>query len=155
MTRVVTLMILVVSAGCVTVPKGEIEDLKPAVEAFHQRARWKDFRGAADLMVEERRGAFLKARDRLKDDKDLFITNFELEDAKVGLNLLVASAVTKISWYRLPSNSEQTATVTSVFVWRGGAWLLESQDDGPFEELKPAPEPAAKPDAGTAKPSGP
>jgi hypothetical protein len=53
---------------------------------------------------------------------------------------LVAKVVTKISWYRLPSTTEKTAVVTSVFVWREGAWKLESQDDGPFEDLLPAPE---------------
>jgi len=139
MKRAVTLGLLVVFTSCVGVKKGEIEDLKPAVEAFHQRVRWKDFRGAADLMIEERRGPFLKARSKLNDDRDLFITNFELEDAKISPDLLAATAVTKISWYRLPSTTENTVTVTSLFVWRDGVWLLESQDEGPFDELKPAP----------------
>lgn len=134
----VTLMALTFS-NCATIPKGEIEDLKPAVRAVHQSFRWKDFRGAAEMMVAERQEAFIKARTRLNDDKDLFITNFELEDAKLSPDLLVAKAVTRISWYRLPSTNEQTATVTSIFVWRDGIWQLESQDDGPFEDLKPAP----------------
>ncbi|MFZ5441520.1 MAG: hypothetical protein ACOZQL_16050 [Myxococcota bacterium] len=141
MTRFVTLAIALGAASCVTVNKGDVDELKPTVEAFHQRARWKDFRGASDLIVEERAGAFIKARSKTNDDRDLFITNFELEDARVATDLLTASVVTKISWYRLPSTTEKTATVTSVFVWRGGAWRLESQDDGPFEELKPAPKP--------------
>lgn len=127
-------------SGCATTPKGELEDLKPAVRAVHQSFRWKDFRGAADLIVAERQEAFIKARLKLNDDQDLFITNFELEDAKLSPDQLIAKVVTKISWYRLPSNTEKSAIVTSVFVWREGAWKLESQDDGPFEELKPAPE---------------
>lgn len=136
--------------GCVTVPKGEVDDLKPAVRAIMQSFRWKDFRGAADMMVPARQEAFLKARKELKDDNDLFITNFELEDAKLSGDMLIAKAVTRISWYRLPSNSEKTATVTNVFVWRGGVWLLESMDDGPFEDLLPdkKPEPPANTDAG-------
>jgi hypothetical protein len=125
-------------AACVTVPKGDPEALKPAVETIHQRFRWKDFRGAADLIVDEKVEAFLKARARLKDDRDLFITNFELEDAKLSPDTLSAKAFTKISWYRLPSTSEQTVLVKNVFVWRNEMWLLESQDEGPFEELKPA-----------------
>lgn len=140
----VTLMALTFS-NCATIPKGEIEDLKPAVRAVHQSFRWKDFRGAAEMMVAERQEAFIKARTRLNDDKDLFITNFELEDAKLSPDLLVAKAVTRISWYRLPSTNEQTATVTSIFVWRDGIWQLESQDDGPFEDLKPAPKKKKQP----------
>ena len=76
---------------------------------------------------------------KLNDDRDLFITNFELEDAKISLDTLSATAVSKLSWYRLPSTSEKTVLITSVFVWRQGTWQLESQDDGPFDELKPAP----------------
>lgn len=125
-------------AGCATVTKGEIEDLKPAIRAVMQSFRWKDFRGAADMMVVERQEAFIKARTKMNDDNDLFITNFELEDAK--LKGLLAKAVTRISWYRLPSTTEKTVTVTSIFVWRDGVWQLESMDDGPFEELKPDPE---------------
>jgi hypothetical protein len=151
MKRAVTLLIVLVAASCVGVKKGEVEELKPAVEAFHQRVRWKDFRGAADLMVEERRAPFIKARAKLKDERDLFITNFELEDAKISADLMAATAVTRISWYRLPSTTEETATVTSLFVWREGTWQLESQDEGPFEELKPAP---IKPRAATAPDAG-
>lgn len=140
MKQAVVALLAFLAASCVTVPKGEIEDLKPAVEAIHQRFRWKDFRGAAELMVLERQEAFIKARSKLDDEKDLFITNFEMEDAKISPDLLTAKAVTRISWYRLPSTTEKSATVTNVFVWRGGLWQLESQDDGPFEELKPEPE---------------
>lgn len=135
----------VVFAGCATVPKGEVEDLKPAVRALYQSFRWKDFRGAAEMMVVERRDGFVKARTKLKDDRDLFITNFELEDAKLSADLLTARAVARLSWYRLPSTTEETATITNVFVWREGVWQLESLDDGPFEELLPTP----KTDAGS------
>ncbi len=129
--------LLIVATGCASVKKGEVEDLKPAIEAFHRRIRWKDFRGAAELMVLERQEAFIKARSKSNDERDLYITNFELEDAKLAPDLLTAKAVTRLSWYRLPSTTEKTATVTSVFVWRDLVWQLESQDDGPFEELKP------------------
>ena len=138
-------------ASCATVPKGEAEDLKPAMRALYQSFRWKDFRGASEMMVAERRDAFVKARTTRKDDRDLFITNFELEDAKLSADMLVARAVARLSWYRLPSSTEETATITNVFVWREGTWQLESQDEGPFEELRPAPAPAkpAVSDAGT------
>lgn len=140
----VPVLLLVACAGLRAKP--DVEELKPAIEAFHQRSRWKDFRGAADLIVPERRSAFIKARTRAGDEKDLFITNFELEDAVVGGEGL-AEVVSRMSWYRLPSNVEKTATLTSVFVWREGKWWLESQDEGPFPDLKPAPPPA--PDAGS------
>ena len=138
-------LLTVLLGSCVTTPKGELEDLKPAIRALHQSFRWKDFRGAAEMMVEEQREAFVKARTKDKDDEDLFITNFELEDAKIAPDMLSAKAFTRISWYRLPSATEKTATVTSVFVWREGVWQLESQEDGPFDDLKPDPKKKKKP----------
>lgn len=142
MTRRVWALAALISTGCVGVKKGELEELKPAVEAFYQRVRWKDFRGAGDLIIAEKRDAFVKARSKDHDERDLFITNFELEDAKVAPDTLSASAVATLSWYRLPSTTEETATITNLFVWRDGAWQLESQDEGPFPELRPAPPPA-------------
>ncbi len=145
MKQTAVALLMLFFSGCATTPKGEIDDLKPTIRAVHQSFRWKDFRGAADMLVAERQDAFIKARLKSNDDQDLFITNFELEDAKISPDQLVAKVVTKISWYRLPSTTEKTAVVTSVFVWREGAWKLESQDDGPFEDLLPAPEKKKEP----------
>ena len=126
------------ACACATVKAPDVEELKPTVEAFNQRVRWKDFRSAADLVVPERREAFVKGRSRLNDERDLFVTDFQLEDAQVQPDTQVARVVSKLSWYRLPSTSEQTATLTSVYAWRDGKWLLESQDAGPFEDLLPS-----------------
>lgn len=130
---------LMVGLGsCVTVKRPDVDGLKPVVEAFHQRVRFKDFRGAADLLVPERREAFIQARDDGHDEKDLFFTNYDLEDAKLSPDQRTATAVSKLGWYRLPSTVEQTATLKSTFVWRQGGWMLESQERGPFKELAPA-----------------
>jgi hypothetical protein len=140
MRRLIVVWALAAS-GCATIRPPDLEELKPAVEAFHQRVRWKDFRAAAELMVPEHRDAFIKARAKLKDEKDLFVTDFQLEDAKLAPDRNVALAVSKLSWYRLPSMTETTATVTSTFVWRENQWMLECQDDGPFDDLRAAPKP--------------
>lgn len=137
MTRLSALMFPVVFFGCATVPKGDLELLKPTIEAFHQAARWKDFHAIGELLVPEKKDAFLKARKAMKDEKDLYITDYELQDAKVSEDLLRASAVSHIKWYRLPSNTEEDSTVTSNWVWKERGWRLDSQDGGPFaSELK-------------------
>jgi hypothetical protein len=138
-------VVILVASGCATVHQPEVDDLKPAIEAFHQRVRWKDFRAAADLIVPERRDSFLRARTKQRDERDLFISDFALDDAKVASTTGTARAVSHMSWYRLPSTTERTETITSVFVWRADAWLLESQIDGPFDDLKPSPEKVAAP----------
>jgi hypothetical protein len=139
--QVFPLLALALFASCATMRnKPDVDELKPTIEAFHQRARWKDFRGAADLIVPERRSSYVKARLTTDDERDLFITDYELEDAKIS-NEGTAEVISKVTWYRLPSASTKTTVVTSVFVWREGRWWLESQDDGPFPELAQAPRP--------------
>jgi len=149
MRRLLPVLLAVVSAACAHVNRPDVDALKPAIENFHKAVRWKDFHTAADLIVPERRVAFIKARLDGNDERDLFITDYELEDAKLEPEATSVTAISRLSWYRLPSASEKTATLTSVFVWRKGAWLLESQQDGPFADLAPAPE-APKPPASEA-----
>ncbi len=146
MLRLPTIAGCLIFAACATLGKPDLEELKPSIESFHQKIRWKDFRAAADLLVPERRESFIKARTRANDDKDLFITDFQLEDAKTSDDQLEAKVVSRVSWYRLPSMTEQTATITNVFVWRERRWELESQDAGPFPDLLGAPPAPATPE---------
>lgn len=147
--RSILSLALFLASSCATVGKPDTEALKPTLEAFARGVRWKEFRGTADLIVPERREAFLKARLKAKDDQDLTISDFTQEDAIIAPDLQTARVVAVIKWLRMPNPVEQRATLTSVFVWREGRWLLESQDDGPFVELLPSPEkvpaPAPKP----------
>ncbi len=145
--RLATQTMLLFSCACasMTGAKGDVETLKPAVDTFHQRARWSDFRGASELIVPEKRDAFVRARDKMNDAKDLHITDYDLEDAKVADDRLSAVCVWRMRWYRLPSVTEQDAIVRSRFIWKNGTWLLDSQDGGPFASelvVSAAPEPA-------------
>ncbi len=146
--------VVLLLAACATVNRPDLETLKPTAEAFHQRVRFKDFRGASELIVPERRDGFVRARDSANDEKDLFFTDYELEEAKVSPDLREASIVSKLSWYRLPSTTEQRATLTSRFAWRQGRWLLESQEAGPFPELLPAPDAGTPPNTVTNADAG-
>jgi hypothetical protein len=110
-----------------------MEGLKPMVEDFNKRVRWKDFRGAARHLVPESREPFLQAREQLHDERDLSITDFEVLEMAVSPDGQRALVTTRLNWMRLPSASEQTATVTSEFVFRDGDWLLEKMKGGPFE----------------------
>lgn len=132
MKRTLLLAFSVSFFGCATVPKGDLDELKPSIEAFHKCARWKDFQCVANLLVPTKKDGFLRAREKLIDERDLSITDYELEEAKVAPDRLKASAVSHIKWFRLPSNTEENSTVTSNWVWMDSAWRLDSQDGGPF-----------------------
>ncbi|QSQ19389.1 hypothetical protein JY651_29145 [Pyxidicoccus parkwayensis] len=134
MNRLPALLLVLVLGACATASKkSSLEALKPTVESFHQLIRWKDYRSAASLLVQERREDFQRARVRLNDDADLSVTDYEIEDVKLSDDGQRATVHSRIQWMRLPSASARTALVTSEFVLRNGAWLLERQVDGPFD----------------------
>lgn len=127
-------------AACAHSPRtGSLESLKPSAESFHQRIRWRDFLGAAELIIPERRQAYIEARMKLRDEKDLTITDFQLEEATLGANGLSAIVTSRIGWVRLPSVSENSELVRSEFVFRDGSWFLARQEGGPFAQELSAP----------------
>lgn len=126
-------LVLVLGACATTSKKSSLEALKPTVESFHQLIRWKDYRAASSLVVPERREDFQRARREHKDDQDLSIADYEIEDVKLSDDGQRATVHSRIQWMRLPSASAHTDVVTSEFVLRDGKWLLERQEDGPFE----------------------
>ncbi|MGZ3457481.1 MAG: hypothetical protein ACXU86_03140 [Archangium sp.] len=128
------LLVLAIGGACAHTKKNsDLETLRPVVESFHQRVRWKDYRVAARYIVPERRQDFEKARREHQDDKDLSVTDYEIEDVQLSEDGQRATVTSHINWMRLPSVSEQSATVTSEFVFRDGTWLLERQLGGPFD----------------------
>jgi hypothetical protein len=132
--RLPALFLVLVLGACATTPKkSNLEALKPTVESFHQLIRWRDYRSAARLVVPERRQDFLRSRVEKHDDRDLTITDYEIEDVKLSDDGRRATVQSRVQWMRLPSASERNALVTSEFVFREGAWLLERQLEGPFE----------------------
>ena len=127
------LLLALLGGACAHTPKSTgMEGLKPIVEQFNQRIRWKDFRGAARHIVPERREAFLKARRDMNDERDLSITDFEVLDAQLTADGMRGFVTTRLQWMRLPSPSEQTATVTEEYIYVDKTWQLERMLDGPF-----------------------
>ncbi len=150
--RIVFLVGALAFAACAR-GQPDLEELKPMLDKFHQSIRWKDFRGAANYLVPELRGDFVSARRDAKDDKNLFITDFQLQDAQMT-SATTATAQSRISWYRLPSVTESTEAIETTVSWRTDRWMVESQNLGPFPELHPQPkqESAAKQEKGTLVP---
>ncbi|QRK08488.1 hypothetical protein JQX13_52755 [Archangium violaceum] len=132
------LLALTLGGACAHTKKTtDIESLRPVVESFHQRVRWKDFRFATRHIVPERRQDFEKALRESEAERDLNITDYEIENVEMAEEGQRAIVTSIIRWTRLPSVSEQKATVTSEFVFRNGTWLLERQLGGPFDGVLP------------------
>lgn len=131
--RSLALLLALAVSACAHSKKSNLETLKPVVESFHKSIRWRDYRTAARFIVPERREDFERARRQLRDEEDLSVTDYELEDVTLSEDGMRATVISRVQWMRLPSASAKTATVTSEFVFRDGTWLLERQLDGPFD----------------------
>ena len=120
--------------ACATVPHGDVDALKPTLKMFHEGMRWKDLHSLPIHVVPEKRAAFAKAADDRNDEKNLFVTDYQLEECKVQADQTIAICYSKVSWYRLPSATEKTVMMATTLKWEGGAWLIDMQSEGPFVE---------------------
>ncbi len=143
------LPLFLLCAGCshAQKAKGGVDGLKAAAERFHQLVRWGDLRSALQLVTPEQRLEALKDVLDRKDDDNLKVLDYELEDARIdGSRAMVLS---KISWQRLPSMSVKTDAVTFEFIDRDGVWYIDSIEGGPLPvAAKKHPGPAPGPGAG-------
>lgn len=124
------------------------EGAQKAADLFHHRIRWKDFGGAALLIVPEKRTAFEEGRRLLRDDRDLSVADYQLDEIQLGADQLSARLISRIVWYRLPSVTSHEDTVVTDLVWRDGAWLIARQEGGPFDEELSGPYEPPSADAG-------
>ena len=108
------------------------EEIRSAAESFHEDIRWRDFHGAAELLVPERRELFEQALKVRGDERDLSISDYDLEKVRISPDGKSAAVTSRVSWTRLPSVSEKTELVTSEFILRDGSWLISRQQGGPF-----------------------
>jgi len=122
-----------VVGACAHGPKlGAAEEIRSTADSFHQRIRWRDFRGAAELLVPERRERFVQALKVRGDERDLSISDYELEQERISADGTVGTVVSRVSWTRLPSVVEHSELVTSELTLKDGVWLLSRQQGGPF-----------------------
>jgi hypothetical protein len=129
---------LLLASGCAhDVRRADPAALQSTAEQFHERIRWKDFHGASELLVPERRDAFLRARKA--DEKDLSVTDYDVSAPKLGPARTRADVKSRVKWVRLPSATENDAEVTSELVDYHGTWLLARQQGGPFDAELGAP----------------
>jgi hypothetical protein len=134
-SALIGVFVALLSGACAHGPKSPTaEEIRSAADLFHQRVRWKDFRSASELLVPERRERFERALKARSDERDLSISDYELERERISADGKTATVESRVSWTRLPSVSEKTELVTSELVRRDGSWLIARQQGGPFAE---------------------
>ena len=131
--------------------QGDADAARKTADLFHHRVRWRDFGGATLLLVPEKRAAFDEARRTLNDERDLSISDYQLDELQLAESGTEARVVSRMSWYRLPSVSTHEDTVVTELVYQNGAWLISRQQGGPFDEELSGPYHPASPAAGSTE----
>lgn len=115
---------------------GSPEGLKTAAEHFFRAVRWRDFTRASDLVVPAKRDVFERARRLSHDERDLDITDYDIERITLSDDTLSGKVIANLSWVRIPSVTVQTAETETDLVFQDGHWRVQSMDSGPFPELR-------------------
>ena len=110
--------------------------MKKAAHQYLISVRWSDWTSASQLLVPERRDAFMTARRKGHDERDLSISDFEIEEVKMAPDTSSGQVTAELNYTRLPSVSVKTEDTTLFLIWRDGRWLVDHEVGGPFPDLK-------------------
>jgi hypothetical protein len=110
--------------------------LKKAAHQYLISVRWSDWMSASQLIVPEKRDAFMHARRKGHDERDLSISDFEIEEVKMAPDTLSGEVTAELNYTRLPSVTVKTEDTTLFLIWRDGRWLVDHEVGGPFPDLE-------------------
>jgi hypothetical protein len=112
--------------GCAHGQQGD--ELEAANNVFAKALRWSDFKGWAQQVVPERRAEFLKLA--ATDEDNLKVNDYEIGDVQISSDKAIVHS--RVSWYRLPSITNKTESMSVLWERKGGTWLITSIVGGPL-----------------------
>lgn len=98
--RIVLLMVLLVSGGCLNTPQLG-PGLPELTDEFSEAMRWKDFSTAAGYLSPDVREDF---NAKFMEDKDLYIVGSKFRNVNIHPGEQYAEALYILEYYRLPSS---------------------------------------------------
>ncbi len=106
------------------------EDLDHAVDLYWKAVHWQDALAGSALVAPDARSDWLKTRD--KQERNLNVTSYEIQGEKIDRGGDAATVLVKMTWYLLPSLTEQNDLVQQRWVLISGHWLVGSEKGGPL-----------------------
>ena len=107
-----------------------VEELDHDVDLYWKAMHWQDAIAGAAFVTTDQRTEWLRVRD--KAEKSLSITSWEIQGEKLDRAGQAATALVKITWFKLPSTVEETDLVEQRWVHVAGHWLAASEKGGPL-----------------------
>jgi hypothetical protein len=132
---------VVLVAGCATLFPPTPDELKHSAERFGRQVQWSDLRGAALNFTPMARAIFVAETTKRDDEKNLKVTDVELEDMVIAKDGKSAVVTTKLTWYRMPDLSTKTERMVMHWEVRDNFWVLTQIDGGPVAVNSPAKAP--------------
>jgi hypothetical protein len=131
-------ILLAASIGCAH-GQHDGTELEAANNALARSIRWSDLTGLAHQIVPERQAEFLKLAGSSEDN--LKVNDYEVEDVQVSGDKAVVRS--RVSWYRQPSITNKTESMTVLWEQKGGTWWIVAIVGGPLP-LPPLPAAGAR-----------
>jgi hypothetical protein len=103
-------------------------ELEAANSAFARSIRWSDMMSLAKQIVPERQAEFLKLA--ATDEDSLKVNDYEIEDVQVSGDKAIVRS--RVSWYRQPSITNKTESMTVLWEQKGGTWWIAAIVGGPL-----------------------
>jgi hypothetical protein len=103
-------------------------ELEDANDAFSKAIRWSDLRGLGQRVVPDRQAEFLKLAATNEDS--LKVVDYEMQDVQVSADKAIVHS--RVAWYREPSVSTKTESMTVLWEQKNGTWLIASIVGGPL-----------------------
>jgi hypothetical protein len=127
----VTFLLIGLGLGCAHLKdSGQDDDLDHAVDLYWKAAHWRDPIAGSSFVAPDQRSDWLRTRDKL--EKDLNITNYEIQGEKIDPGSTTASVIVRLTWYMLPSLVERTELVNQRWIYSSSHWLVSSEKGGPL-----------------------
>jgi len=129
------------AVGCATLFPPTPDELKRSAERFDRQIQWADLRGAALNLTPVARELFLADVARRDDERNLKVTDIEVEDMQIAKDGKTAFVTAKLTWYRMPQVSAKTERMVTHWEVRDNFWVMTQIDGGPIAVKGPGKTP--------------
>lgn len=113
---------VIVGPGCAGASDGMIEKLYDSTRAYNRSLRWGDWDRAAEHLPTQSVDAFIESHQEVEDR--LVVIDYEMTRMEVDKMNGIAASEAEISWHTEDHLVVRTTTVSHVWQWHEGRWVL-------------------------------
>jgi hypothetical protein len=113
---------VIAGPGCAGASDGMLEKLYDSTRAYNRSLRWGDWDRAAEHLPSKSADAFIESHQEVEDR--LVVIDYEMTRLEIDKVNGVAASEAEISWHTEDHLVVRTTTVSHVWQWYEGRWVL-------------------------------